>query len=494
MDFYYDENIGHKHVCFRCIGDKFLKEEIRIKGKSKKCAYCTNKAKGYRLIDVALRVETAFETFYIRTANEMDGFEYAMHKDPEINYDWERKGDPVVDTIAEALQSEPEIAEDVQQVLDDKNGNSNPSDPDEETEFRKDSYYTSNETSDKWWHDQWEQFEKSLKTQNRFFNSVGGDLLKMTFRGIQEMSARGGRPIITTIGPGTAFESAYRARVFQSDDKIVEALKHPEIHIGPPPYLYASSGRMNARGISVFYGAIDEETALAEVRPPVGSQVIVGAFNIIRPLRVLDLTALPNIRSEGSIFDPAFAAELERITFLSNLTAKLTRPVMPDDEIFDYLPTQAVADFLSSEPPFEFDGILFPSAQVEGGKQNIVLFNKSSKVEVVAYTSGTDLSVQLWGFEESGPYRDYTVYIREPEEAKKGEAGGEKETSPVEEYFENLKRAEELKFISLEDLRPVTLKFVDESVRVHVIQAVKIISQPYHVHRWKFTDTPVKDD
>lgn len=39
---------------------------------------------------------------------------------------------------------------------------------------------------------------------------------------------------------------------------------------------------MNARGVSVFYGANDPTAAIAEVRPPVGSQVAVAQFEIIR--------------------------------------------------------------------------------------------------------------------------------------------------------------------------------------------------------------------
>ena len=39
---------------------------------------------------------------------------------------------------------------------------------------------------------------------------------------------------------------------------------------------------MNAQGIAVFYGAGDVETALAEVRPPVGSRVVTAEFEIIR--------------------------------------------------------------------------------------------------------------------------------------------------------------------------------------------------------------------
>ncbi|MGO8405374.1 RES family NAD+ phosphorylase [Rhizobium ruizarguesonis] len=49
---------------------------------------------------------------------------------------------------------------------------------------------------------------------------------------------------------------------------------------------------------------------------------------------------------------------------------------MPDDQEFDYLPTQAVADFLATETVTPLDGIIFPSVQVAGGKQNVVLFTR----------------------------------------------------------------------------------------------------------------------
>ncbi|QEM07199.1 RES family NAD+ phosphorylase [Mucilaginibacter rubeus] len=489
MTFPYDESVGLKHVGYECIGDKFLKEEMQKSGNRRKCAYCGKVSKGYRLVDVALRVEKAFETFYIRTAADMDGFEYAMHNDREISYEWERNGQPVIEAIAEALESENDIAEDVQAILADKNANWDPSDPLEETEFHADSYYTSNETSDKWWRDQWEKFESSIKSQSRFFNREGTKLLKKVFEGIQEMSARGGRPIVKTIGPRTGITSAFRARVFQSDARLSDALKSPALHIGPPPSQFASSGRMNARGISVFYGAIDEETALAEVRPPVGSQVIVGEFTLTRRLKVLDLTALPDIKAEGSIFDPDFAAELERITFLSNLTSILTRPVMPDDEVFDYLPTQAIADFLSSEPPFEFDGLLFPSAQVEGAKQNMVLFHKSSRVAEETLPAGTKTEVQLWGWEESGPYRNYQVIERVPEDVTI-----ETEEIPLEEKSPVDALLEELESSGSADPRQVTLKLIVKSVKVHVIKAVKILSEDHSVYRLRYTDTPITDD
>jgi hypothetical protein len=56
---------------------------------------------------------------------------------------------------------------------------------------------------------------------------------------------------------------------------------------------------MSAAGVSVFYGATDRDVALVEVRPPVGSKVLIGCFEVIRPLRLLDLPALNELQDEN---------------------------------------------------------------------------------------------------------------------------------------------------------------------------------------------------
>ena len=65
---------------------------------------------------------------------------------------------------------------------------------------------------------------------------------------------------------------------------------------------------MNARGISVFYGAVDIKTALSEVRPPVGSRVAVAQFEIIRPIKLLDVRVLEEVSVAGSDLSAAFVA------------------------------------------------------------------------------------------------------------------------------------------------------------------------------------------
>ena len=171
----------------------------------------------------------------------------------------------------------------------------------------------------------------------------------------------------------------------------MKAMKRPDLELSAPPAWAAAAGRMNARGISAFYGATAPEIALAEVRPPVGSRVALAKFNIIRPLRVLDLAALGEVMERGSIFDPDYAYRLGRMMFLRTLSNRMARPVMPDDQEMEYLPTQAIADYLSTEGQVPLDGILFPSVQVGGNGSNVVLFHKASRSEVLDIPKGTEI-------------------------------------------------------------------------------------------------------
>lgn len=491
MTFPYDESIGLKHVGYECIGDKFLSAEMQASGKRRKCAYCGKSAKGYRIMDIAERVDKAFETFYTPTANAMTSLEERLFNDRESQFEFERKGDPAMYAIADALSTENEIAEDIRQALDNKYCNWDPSDPQEETEFDEESHYARIGANDEIWQIDWKKFVKSLKSENRYFNHEGAIHLRKVFAGIHDMNTYDKRAEVRDIGPNTSISNIFRARVFQSDEKLKEALKRPELQLGPPPSAFASNGRMNARGISVFYGALHESTALAEVRPPVGSQVMVGDFSIVRPLKVLDLTALEDVSKNGSIFDPAYAGELERITFLGNLTAMLTKPVMPDDEVFEYLPTQAIADFLATEPDFKFDGIIFPSAQVVGKLPNMVLFNKASRVDETPLSKRVVSHVQLWDFDVDAEkeYRSYTVYEREEEPVPETEPNIREDLPPlapgslyIYPYNPNT------------DERQVSLKLIIESVGVYTINAVQIKAEAHSVQRHHFSFKELNDE
>ncbi|MCJ7541599.1 MAG: RES family NAD+ phosphorylase, partial [Desulfobacterales bacterium] len=131
--------------------------------------------------------------------------------------------------------------------------------------------------------------------------------------------------------------------------QVDKVLKAPIKELSAPPAMAAKHGRMNAAGISVFYGATDAETCIAEVRPPIGSHVVVGRFKIIQNIRLLDLNILSEIYATGSYFDQEFKRRKGHAAFLQRLVGELTKPVMPNKETLGYLPTQIVAEYLAEK-------------------------------------------------------------------------------------------------------------------------------------------------
>ena len=486
------DEIKERQICFNCVGENFLKDQIAKQGSHGSCSYCDGKAECYSIGKLSDLIETAFEHHYCRTSNEPTSFQYAMLKDKESNNDWERDGKPVVDAIMNAADIREKAASDIQKILEDKFSDFDSDAAGEETEFSSDSHYERRPTNDSQWQSAWRDFKNSLKTETRFFSRSASRLLVSVFDGIDKMQAQDGRLMIVDAGPGKTLQAVYRARCFQWNEKLEAALAQPDKHLGSPPSAHAHAGRMSAHGISVFYGANDPMVALAEIRPPVGSTVVVARFDIIRPIRLLDLTALNHISPSGSIFDPTFIELLERTMFLRTLSGRITAPVMPEHEMFEYLPTQAIADFLASESDPTLDGILYPSVQVAGDGRNIVLFHKSARVAAIELPEGTEVSASLGEWGDEGHWEDdYSVIEKTPfkeRETKKWE-------SPLRKNLADLPYTElaEIDYHRVDrDARSPTLRIDLESLRVHDVSAVQFRTSEFPVHRYRTETTKPK--
>jgi hypothetical protein len=404
-----DEEADSNRVCFFCIGETYLKEEIKKNGKRRKCHYCGEVARTYSIVKLANIVEQAFDEHYDQTADNPDEWQTRMLADRESTYEWEREGEDVIMAITDAVSVSDEIGKDIQTILNDRYSSHDAYFAGEETNFQSGSQYTRKTVRSYQWDNDWRDFEDALKTKERYFSQAGANLLNKIFDGVEHMKTWGQKPLIIDAGPQTGLSYLHRARVFQSEHELSEALKNPDWQFGPPPPGKIFSGRMNAPGIAVFYGASTPDVAIAEVRPPVGSKVVVAKFDILKPCRLLDLTAFQHIMPEGSIFDPAFTPYLERLAFLSQLQEHMTRAVMPNDELLDYLPTQAVADFLAVHPKLNVDGIIYPSVQTKTKDYNCVLFHKFSRVERIALKPGTQLKSGTLRYEEDEWYSNYEI-------------------------------------------------------------------------------------
>jgi len=456
-----------KYICFYCVGENYLKLEIERQGEVINCSYCNNKKQyGYSLSDFAERIDNAFAQHYVLSPDSPpDDWSSYLYR----NSGWEPRGMPIVEAIQEAADVSELIATDVQELLAHKHYDHEAAKDDQQNPFEEDSFYDEKDIDDVEWQDLWAGFEFTLKNNSRFFNNKNESILQAIFEGIETLNTRDRKPVVRSIGLDSNLNHLYRARVFQSEAKLEEALKYSDKQIGPPPPEFAKAGRMNAKGISVFYGATSVHTALTEVRPPVGSKVVVAKFDILQKLRVLDLSALNLSVADGSIFDDTYAEILSKTAFLRSLSLRMTKVVMPDDEYFEYLVTQVIADYLGSY--LKLDGIIFPSAQSKEGL-NITLFNHASKVASVEYPAGSEVDIKLSEWDGDEEVTAYKMINWLP--------ATEENSLSADEFLPPIPEERRKKQI---DIRKDCLSIDLNSILVEHIESVQIKSESFSVER-----------
>ena len=442
--------------------------------------------------DVATLVEEAFERHFRRTADHPDGFEWALTTDPEVDYVWVREGDSAVEAIAMAVQCSEEVAQDLQAALRDRHYDLEMAKAGEETEFADESCYAEKGANDFEWRAEWRSFEKSLKTRARFFSPTASTLLEDTFAELEGLSTVRGNPLVVEVGPEQPLDAVWRARVFESQEELMVALVRPHVEIAPPPPKKARAGRMNAEGISAFYGAKDPDVAVAEVRPPVASHVLVARFQLTRMLRLLDLTALGAVEESGSHFDPTFASRMNRAAFLRTLSQRISQPVVPQDTGLDYLPTQAIADFLANVRTPTIDGIAYPSSQAHEDPVNIVLFHHACRVEAPNVTVGAKIKARAQEDLETGEVVGYDVIETVPLEPRSEGVNAATDQEGVVRFEPGASpRIDERLSVSGDDTREPALKLDLHSIMVRVVRGVRYESDLRPVSRMTFADVPV---
>jgi hypothetical protein len=212
----------------------------------------------------------------------------------------------------------------------------------------------------------------------------------------------------------------------------------------------------------------------------VGSRVVVGRFEILRPLRLLDIDALRSVTVFGSVFDHSHIERLRKANFLDWLSERITQPVMPNDEPFEYLPTQEIADFLATRSTPELDGIIYPSVQAKKGISNVVLFHKSSRVQNPDMPKGTDMSVYSHNYTAEGQETVYSVHEEVPPVTKQSDVPFDSEpdiNNPI--LLAPIQLDDELNF----DDREVTLQLDVKTLEVRYVKGVEFDTDNYEVSR-----------
>lgn len=401
-----DLGLAEKRLCSGCVGEAYLKSMLENTGEMRECSYCGAIGKTLSVREVAECVDAAIEHHYQRIFE--DGSELPWHDDTDQG----EQGELVSDIIADRAHIAEEVAEDIRTFLKKRECLEDCSDPYDSTAYDTDARYERTEPNAAVYHNMWVQFENRIKTESRFSSRRSLETLDKLFKGIKEHKTSSGERVVVEAGPTGFISELYRARVFQSGDKFAAALKRPDMEMGPPPTMGVKAGRMNACGISVFYASRDVDTAIAEVRPPVGSRVVVAKFKILSPLRLLDVGALRSLERSGSIFNPEYLNQLQQANFLKTLSSRISRPVMPDDEALEYLATQVIADYLAEE--MELHGLIYPSVQTESSGGNVVLFPKAVRVKQMDLLEGTTFDVDFFNAGEEVEEENYHVWEAVP--------------------------------------------------------------------------------
>ena len=462
------ESMSHMYtyqVCNDCVGDQYLKKVVTRCGNDRTCTYCGKAARVINLKNLAKHIERFFDDHFIDERADLYQHRFQLNKE---------MGGNVKDIIKKYAKVDIEIAQDLQIELrrmhfspeDERMGNENP--------FDERMVYNRKMVSEGNWNSIWRELRKSIVEENRMFNSRVKEILDSVFGGnvicddgdSEELSN------IVEVGPDKKISSLFRAREFQSDEKLYTALCHPDRELGPPPSLLATAGRMNAEGVAVFYSATKPKVAIAEIRPAVGSRVVVGRFKITRSLKLLDVVKLKSLvasRVPESYFRPSKKRILEKIEFLSSLCERISAPVVPQDEAADYLITQAIADYLSElEHPTSIDGLIYHSAQTGSETENVVLFHKSSRVEYRRKPKEADPSEQHDDF--SGPDIKVEYVVFETKEVEDLESKQNTDPFDCDEYH-------------IYDKRVTSLKLNCFDISIHLIKRVEFITCQQKISR-----------
>lgn len=396
-----------EYVCDNCIGDPVIKAEIQAEGARHQCIACQRwRRRTIELEALATRVDPVFRSV-VGTAREQ-----VVFRNGHVSV--EPVGETPSFLMTEMLQAYDQIVG--TRLVAILSGQHNWHVHDGGFDWYDDAGETLaiNLPAGAEYHHSWNQFCDQLKHHRRFFHHENAALLDELLGPIvrDEWPPNGA---IRTIGPDTDITHVYRGRLAneEAQQRPIYARRLNQL-AAPAPGL-AGSGRMNAAGISIFYGALDQDTCVAEVRAPVDGSVIIGRFEIVRPLRVLDLTRLDQAFEALSYFSPGYKQRVSYGGFMRGFHQQVRRVILPGRETLEYLPTQIVAEYLWAQANPPVDGIIFGSAQISDGANNLVLFPHAAIVEGAEQEVTREIDfISRHGIvdEDENPQIEDTVYFK----------------------------------------------------------------------------------
>lgn len=376
----YDEQDS---VCIECIEDHGLREHVKSEGRKDKCVLCGKGRNSVTIRELAVLIDPVIRDNFapgdmIDRFGPKDESPYQEQEGEDLSY--------VLQTVTGQYFAFEDVLIACLEKLE-------PYDPrDGEAPFYdRTTNYEETETYLGNLYEEWDSISDQLKTSRRFFSDSARMLFDSLFQelemlhyyakseeldfshtGIEKAPRRLG--VIQEWPVGTPI---FRGRRADTRTDYTTIILNPERELAPPSSAKARAGRMNPEGITVLYGALDEDTCLAEMRSSIGSHIVIGRFETTKPLQLVDFRRLERAYwgdKNLSYFQPDFKVQVEKREFLRRLHRLISQPIIPGHES-DYLITQVLAEYLAHVREPNFDGMLFMSTQRKSGT-NVVLFPK----------------------------------------------------------------------------------------------------------------------
>ena len=363
-----------KRVCTDCLNDECLVARIKAAGITGECSYCHEEGYVVSIDTLADWVDAVFPE------NFKPGDDEPVFSKDSDNPDWEMKGEPLDGILMDMLETSDKVVSDLIGLLSAREAYGIARDGDIPV-YDETWNYEEVPVDSQDHRYSWQEYRHSIMHSRRFYNDSMSEFMEDLFKDIEKYRFGGRQPAIREIATSSADPLyLYRSRRANLRADRVRILQNPESELASPPPMIAPSGRMNARGISVFYAAFDEATALAELRLVPGEVAITAKFSIVEPIRVIDLVTMKTVYDRLSYFDDAFRQKASKLAFLRSFDSEITKPVLPSEESLEYLPTQALVEFLFNNYSAAVDAIIYSSSQTKGDRQNIAIKYAASRV------------------------------------------------------------------------------------------------------------------
>lgn len=389
-----------QYCCEKCFSDLEIISFIKVDGQLGTCSHCRSHQVQIRnLEDVGRFIREGFHRAY-EHVSDGTGAMWDSEDKVHIGAQGGAAGESLFDILYENLHifsdlHTRESAANLTEQLMDESGLSDSDKKDGETDdleeihsdqfVIRDDLYGVESTSE---HTAWETFKHTTKYYNRFFDM--GDKQssrEMLLNSLEEMF----KLMESSIDEGLML---YRARKFElKEGQHLADLNHYR-EIAPAPAKYAVTNRMSPAGISYTYIATETATCLAEIRAESGQNVLIGSLLPRRKLRIVNLSATPQI-PDVSIFSKNYRHDWNWIRdFIREFRSEISKPISDGEKDMEYVGTQVLSEYIRK---LGYDGIQFESSLVKG-TYNYVFFcgpNPELCRELYSYTYFRYMEKQL---------------------------------------------------------------------------------------------------